>query len=413
MAHEPMNAPDAFERALRNSLEPYEVPYNSADWSQLEKELDKSSGATRNSTAALIALLFGGTMALATTVYLGLNQPATGGSDNGISGLSQQQLQPAPQPEEGGSPMATVIVPEATEQPSTRNMSSTVTSETRTVKKASDPQTDLRPVAEPALVLPAKSTTEIGFRSSITEGCPGSSVEFIVENAPDQKDVLWNFGDGSFSTAKSPKHVFTKAGRFEVVLSHSSFLDKPVSGVIVIHEQPEAAFNPMMQAFENNIPHYHFENQSLGGASYHWDFGDGNTSTLRLPNHVYKESGTYSVSLVVTNAAGCTHRTERTVRVEEDYNLLAAKTFSPNADGVDDTFIPEALKSLGLKFRMTVHDPVSGQLVYETTDAKRPWNGRVGGRGEANAVGDYVWMVEMKDGDKVGGTYTGTISLVR
>jgi PKD repeat protein len=411
MAHEPMNAPDAFERALRNSLEPYEVPYNSADWSQLEKELDKTSGATRSSTAALIALLFGGTMALATTVYLVLNQPAAGGLGDGMSAVAQQ-LQPVQQPEDNRAQVATLAVEYGDEEEATVNTSPTIMSDAGTAQTTDRSQNEHNATVVSAPVVPAKSTTEIGFRSSITEGCPGSVVEFNVENAPDQKDVLWNFGDGSFSTAKSPKHVFSKAGRFEVVLS-PSFLDKPVSGVIVIHEQPEAVFNPMMQAYENNIPHYHFENQSLGGASYHWDFGDGSTSTVRLPNHVYKNSGTYSVSLMVTNAAGCTHRTERTVRVEEDYNLLAAKTFSPNADGVDDTFIPEALKTLGLKFRMTVHDPVSGQLVYETIDPKRPWNGRVGGRGEANAVGDYVWMVEMKDGDKVGGTYTGTISLVR
>jgi gliding motility-associated-like protein len=132
-----------------------------------------------------------------------------------------------------------------------------------------------------------------------------------------------------------------------------------------------------------------------------------------VPNHVYKTKGTYTATLVVTNAAGCTDRTERTIRIDEDYNLLAARSFSPNSDGVEDNFMPDALKDLHVRFRMTVVDPITGQIIFETTDANRPWNGRVAGKGDACPAGDYVWMVEMKDGEKLGGSYTGTVSLLR
>ena len=101
------------------------------------------------------------------------------------------------------------------------------------------------------------------------------------------------------------------------------------------------------------------------------------------------------------------------VRIKEDYNLLAAPAFSPNGDGVEENFIPEALKTLNRRFRMTVVDPATGALLFETNDAKRPWNGRVNGTGAPCATGDYVWMVEMKDGEALGGTYNGTVSLLR
>jgi len=412
MAHE-MNGADAFERAVKNSMESYELPFNSADWNELERELGSTSGTTRNSTAALIALLFGGSLALFTTVYLMVNQEPLAGNGNGASIAALVEPTPDEVTNDQSDPQDADMqdVPTNTSSAERTIRTAIVTahrngSEAFTNRSGNDPTPKVTGAIVPA-------NTAIAIRSSITEGCPGSVVEFNVVNAPDSKDVLWNFGDGNFSTAKNPSHVFAKPGRFEVVLSHSSFLDKPVSGVIVIHELPDATFNPMPQTYANTIPHIHFENQSLGGSSYVWDFGDGSTSTIRYPNHVYKQAGTYSVSLLVTNPVGCTDRTERTVRVEEDYNLLAAKTFSPNSDGVEDNFIPEALKTLDLRFRMTVHNPVTGQLIFETTDAKRPWNGRVGGRGEACADGNYVWMVEMKDGEKVGGTYTGTISLVR
>lgn len=38
--------------------------------------------------------------------------------------------------------------------------------------------------------------------------------------------------------------------------------------------------------------------------SWAWDFGDGNTSSLQNPNHIYAAAGTYSVCLIVTDSCG-------------------------------------------------------------------------------------------------------------
>jgi hypothetical protein len=37
----------------------------------------------------------------------------------------------------------------------------------------------------------------------------------------------------------------------------------------------------------------------------------------------------------------------------------------------------------------------------------------VGNKGSLCPAGEYVWMVEMKDGEKLGGTYTGKVNLLR
>jgi len=44
-----------------------------------------------------------------------------------------------------------------------------------------------------------------------------------------------------------------------------------------------------------------FFDNSIGATSWLWDFGDGNTSTLQNPNHVYASSDTYDVKLYVEN----------------------------------------------------------------------------------------------------------------
>lgn len=46
-----------------------------------------------------------------------------------------------------------------------------------------------------------------------------------------------------------------------------------------------------------------FTNLSVGGTSWAWDFGDGNTSTLENPTHTYAQNGTYTVTLTVDG--GC------------------------------------------------------------------------------------------------------------
>ncbi|MBR1549669.1 MAG: gliding motility-associated C-terminal domain-containing protein [Bacteroidales bacterium] len=41
------------------------------------------------------------------------------------------------------------------------------------------------------------------------------------------------------------------------------------------------------------------------GTAYHWDFGDGTSSTLKNPTHTYSEGGIYTVTLIATMPGGC------------------------------------------------------------------------------------------------------------
>lgn len=41
--------------------------------------------------------------------------------------------------------------------------------------------------------------------------------------------------------------------------------------------------------------------------SYYWDFGDGNTSTLKNPTHIYDNAGYYTITLIVSNQLSCIH----------------------------------------------------------------------------------------------------------
>lgn len=411
-----MDGMSAFEKAVKGSLEPYEVPYNSADWNQLEQRLDGQNASSRVSRAGLYALLLGGSMAIASSFILLDPPPVPQEAGAGVAMV--QPSDPIPLAQEGQTPAPrTVEVKPEVVIPSSSTGTRAQDEAKESLVVEDRPEHSLGTQDEATPVKTAPPSTEPMVKPSLTEGCPGTLIEFTAENVAEEGSYLWNFGDGSFSTKTAPNHAFSKAGTFQVMLSHSSqgggtIQNKPAADRIVIHEAPEASFNTLKQEYDNTVPSVHFENRSLGGRTYHWDFGDGQTSIIAHPDHVYKKQGVYTVTLTVKNAQGCEDRMERTVRIDSDYDLLSPKAFSPNGDGVDDVFMPEALKTLGVKFNLSIFGP-DGRLVYDTNDAQRPWNGRMSNRGETCSAGDYVWMVEMKDGEKLGGTYNGSLQLVR
>ena len=415
-----MNAHDAFERAVKGTLEPFEVPYNSADWAQLEGRLNRGERTPPRKSWGLMALLLGGGAAAGAAVLLMTQRPdgVADAAGDGLRGGGTRVVEE--RPAEQRSQAAAIAAPNVADEavPVERSTKKAEVASQATVKLASTNGGPMKPSdkGDPAVVTAAADAA--GIRSSVSEGCPGTSIDFAAENLPSEGIFLWNFGDGSFSNKARPSHVFSKAGTFEVMLSHSSaggtvVKNKPAADRIVIHELPNASFIHVKQEYGNTVPSVHFENRSQGGVAYHWDFGDGSTSEVAHPDHIYKKAGEHAVTLTVTNAQGCKDRMEQTVHIANDYALLAPTTFSPNGDGVGDLFLPEALRTLGVRFKLSVHDPRSGQLVYETSDASRPWNGRVGNKGEPCAPGEYVWVVEMKDGEKLGGTYNGTVDLLR
>ncbi|MEO8732739.1 MAG: PKD domain-containing protein, partial [Flavobacteriales bacterium] len=265
---------------------------------------------------------------------------------------------------------------------------------------------------------PSGSTNSTSvFHASAKEACPGTPVKFTVEHMPEDGIYLWNFGDGSFSNKPDPEHTYTKAGSYEVMLSLSSsgagtIHNKPSSDVIVVNDGPVAAFNVLQQEAPGMIPSMRFENASKSADTYAWNFGDGTTSSIPLPEHIFKKKGAYRVELTATSATGCVDRTMKDVHVARDHDLGAQSSFSPQGEGQGDGFMPATLTNLKSKFQLSIYDS-AGLLLYRTDDAKQPWNGRVNNQGSVSAAGTYVWVVDLDAGQQPEETFTGQVSLVR
>ena len=65
-----------------------------------------------------------------------------------------------------------------------------------------------------------------------------------------------------------------------------------------------------------------FNNNSRNGNTFHWDFGDGNSSSLFAPTHNYATAGIYNVVLTVSDSTGC---------IKPDTASITVNVFDPAA----------------------------------------------------------------------------------
>jgi PKD repeat protein len=99
------------------------------------------------------------------------------------------------------------------------------------------------------------------------------------------------------STAGSPNELiyYYYLYDWEIELPDCSSARTPVTAYIY-STAPVASFNVAYAGTTVN-----FTNTSQNGATYQWNFGDGNTSTDVNPSHTYSSVGTYNVMLISTN----------------------------------------------------------------------------------------------------------------
>ncbi|MFM7671616.1 MAG: PKD domain-containing protein [Bacteroidota bacterium] len=144
----------------------------------------------------------------------------------------------------------------------------------------------------------------------------------------------WDFGDGSprVTTGSAPAfHTFPAPGTYNVklILVDTGYCNGPDSLIIPVSvatnvrasfSTPSEGCRPYQAVFTNN---------SISGQTYSWDFGDGATSALPSPTHVYNNPGLYNVVLLVANPNTCnsTDTARFTIRVLDA--PIASFGFSP------------------------------------------------------------------------------------
>jgi len=416
------NPLDKFEQGIQDAYKNYELPYSSSEFSQVGRRL------FRKRLCSGLAL-WGGIAAVTAIV--------------GVSGylvISSKSNAPISAVPNGIEVSNTVSIPNSNENViinTSDGLSDIISEFNNDVLNTSDKSDNLHSKSTNAdaveetteSTLPVATTersnsevldnerTENRNKSlviepSLRQACAGTDVNFTAKNSPKNGSYLWNFGDGSFSNQENPVHIYKKSGTFDVSLSVTNPNDGQISTIamrdlITIKPKPEADFE---WSYTNNPvgePTAKFVNTSVNANSFVWKFSGNRTSNEVSPSVIYTSKGKQQVILEVQNTYGCKDEQVKIVQVNADFNLGAELRMSEQ----NITFMPEALKKGGNKFKLSIYD--GENIIFETSSKTKVWKGEMKGGKKALAGQQFPWIVLIygEEGNDAR-YYSGTLTIV-
>lgn len=274
----------------------------------------------------------------------------------------------------------------------------------------------------------------VAFLSAVdSSGCQPFNAQFIANS---DIGVTYEYDidcDGTFESSGANanfNYTFTDEGIYDVCLNVISAegCSTQVSNIdfIEVYPLPVADFTPDPATSTILTPEITFVDNSTGGSTYDWDFGDGylmsgnpqtvyngeeNTyGAITLPVHTYSDTGYYDVTLLITTSYGCTDTHTETIFIEGDYTFYTPNAFSPNGDGDNDTFRPIGIGIDEDDYEFYIFNRW-GQLIFEGYDPFDEWDGTYNNVMSQQDV--YVWKVKTRDNNGEIKEYIGHVTLVK
>jgi PKD repeat protein len=208
----------------------------------------------------------------------------------------------------------------------------------------------------PVVVIPPVTTTVANQPpvGSFTAAPNGLTVTFNASASRDPDGTIlgyqWNFGDGTAAlntTSATVTHVFANSGTFMVnliVLDSQGTVSSVVSQNISIAPIPPNNQAPTARFTAANVDTTAAVNATISTdpdgtiTSYAWNFGEPasstNTATGNSATHVYASTGSYVVSLTVTDNGGLTAVSTQTVNIGSLPNVNPVPQFTFNRDAL-------------------------------------------------------------------------------
>lgn len=268
-----------FEQAVQESLENYEAPYDPSAWEGIEAELDRmgsspeSSGRAGQSTGKWVAIAAGGAALVAgSLLFFGSGEDEEEGNDPGAK--HEIVAERSDKDTEGtGGDHEEKISKDGDDQELSK------IEEEKNAEAPSEEAENPEKEEEASLANKEPQKSEAEKEESGKEGSENRSTE------------IPNDENGSLQEEKEEK-IFPEALN------------------VRISRQKGCA--PLKVAFDLS--------EELKGMNYFWDLGDGNYSNKASPTHLYREAGSYDVSLTLTDpSSGRTKKIdlERTIVVHQ------------------------------------------------------------------------------------------------
>ncbi|HKC69920.1 MAG TPA: gliding motility-associated C-terminal domain-containing protein [Bacteroidia bacterium] len=153
-----------------------------------------------------------------------------------------------------------------------------------------------------------------------------------------------------------------------------------------------------------------FTNTSTNAPNgYVWNFSDNLTSIQTNPTHTFATANVYTVTLIAYGSHGCNDTVSSPLIISDTSGLTMPNVFTPNGDGINDVFAPNAhgLKTLDC----TIYDRWGAKIIDMDINLQY-WDGYTTS-GEDCAAGTYFYVVKATDLNGKSYNLKGFLQLIR
>ncbi|MFJ7821660.1 MBG domain-containing protein, partial [Pedobacter suwonensis] len=125
-----------------------------------------------------------------------------------------------------------------------------------------------------------------------------------------------------------------------------------------------------------------------GGTAYSWSAASGIVSGQNTASLNVRPLQTTTYTVRVTNASGCISSASITIKINEDYKLVANNILTPNGDGINDTWFVQNI-DMYPNNEVRIFDR-NGREMYSKKSYDNSWNGTIGGNDLAEGTYYYI-----------------------
>jgi gliding motility-associated-like protein len=257
---------------------------------------------------------------------------------------------------------------------------------------------DMQTPANSTISFITKDTVSADFGYAITLNCKYDTIN-VMYNPENGVDLsLWNVDSSFYSNAMDPLIAFSIYGNKNIQhIVSNGFCSDTTTEIVNLNNTLQAKFLAPTEVCPKDL--VNFSDISVGNIiSWSWNFGDGSVSNQQTPlSHLFPNTQagkSYNVSLIVENNLGCFDTLMKPITKLQSCYITVPNAFTPNADGKNDYLYPlNAFLATNLEFMVYNR---FGQLIFETKDWSRKWDGTIGGVPQPS--GTYAWTLQYTDG---------------
>ncbi|MDG2154283.1 MAG: gliding motility-associated C-terminal domain-containing protein, partial [Crocinitomicaceae bacterium] len=243
------------------------------------------------------------------------------------------------------------------------------------------------------------SLPTVTFSADNIEGCSPLNVNLSGGSATGNN--IWTLGNGDVLNGTSVNTSFLFPGCYDVTLfveENGCSNTLTLNDYICVQNDPIASFSVSPQSFTDVNQLVELTNSSQGAVDYIWNFGDGYTGQTINPSHLYSETEAgIMITLIAISDFGCIDSTQVFIPFNEQEIFYVPNTFTPDGDNFNQIFTPIFYSGFDpYNFEMLIFNRW-GEIIFETHDSKKGWDGSYGLNGTDAQDGIYTWKIIYKN----------------